>query len=157
MHRVKARCKEGYKMAKSKSKKKYNRVKMDGVRVAKIKNRYIFRKNTGYNENGYHHYLVYTDKYTGQNVAVETTHLYLKDKDRFEKLKNGQGIKMSLPGMETPSLITKTFYTTNSKGKGIDFAHRDVKVKRKISKSKSRRLFKFVNKTRKQKKPRVTR
>ena len=71
------------------------------------KNRYIFRKNTGYNRNGYHHYLVHTDKYARQNVAVETTHLYNKDLKRLAKLKIGKGIKMSLPGMETPSMVTK--------------------------------------------------
>ena len=59
----------------SHKKKKFKRVKMDGVRVAKIKNRYIFRKNTGFDKNGYHHYLIFTDKFTGQNVAVETSHL----------------------------------------------------------------------------------
>ena len=130
-------------MAKSKSKKKYNRVKLDGVRVAKIKNRYLFRKKTGYNRNGYHHYLVYTDKHTGKNVAVETTHLYKKDPVRFDQLHKGKGFKMSLPGMETPSLILKKQYVTDSKGKAIDFAHRDVKVKRKLSKSKTKRFFKF--------------
>ena len=138
-------------------KTKRNRVKIDGVRVAKIKNRYIFKKNTGVDENKYHHYLIYTDKYTGQNVAVQTTHLYEKDKEQFAKLRSGKGIKISLPGFDTPSLLLKKFHTTNSKGKGIDFAHRDVKVKSKISKSKAKRLFKFVNSTRKQKKPRVTR
>lgn len=129
--------------------KSHKRVKIDGVRVAKIKNRYLFKKNTGYNKNGYHHYLVYTDKYTGQNVAVETTHLYNKDKKRFTELRNGKGIKMSLPGMETPSMVVKKFHTTNSNGKGIDFAHRDVKIKSKITSSKTKRLFKFVNSARK--------
>lgn len=132
-------------------KTKRNRVKLNEVRVAKIKNRYIFKKKTGFDRNKYHHYLIYTDKYTGQNVAVQTTHLYNKDTKRFAELKCGKGIKMSLPGMETPSMVTKNFHTMNSNGKGIDFAHRDVKVKSKISKSKAKRLFKFVNSTRKQK------
>jgi len=130
---------------------KYNRTKIDGVRVAKIKNRYLFRRKTGYDRNGYHHYLIYTDKYTGQNVAVQTTHLYYKDNARFAQLKSGKGIKMSLPGMEAPSMVMKKFHTMNSSGKGIDFAHRDVKIKSKISKSKAKRLFNFVNKSRKQK------
>ena len=46
-------------------------------------------------------------------------------------------------------MVTKKFHTTNSRGKGIDFAHRDVKVKSKITKSKTKRFFKFVNTTRK--------
>lgn len=130
-------------MARKKTKKQYNRTKMDGVRVAKIKNRYIFKKKTGFDENKYHHYLIYTDKYTGKNVAVETTHLYKKDPVRFHQLRKGKGFKMSLPGMETPSLVLKKQYVTDSKGKAIDFAHRDVKVKRKLSKSKTRRFFKL--------------
>ena len=56
---------------------------------------------------------------------------------------------MSLPGMENPSMVTKKFHTTNSNGEGIDFAHRDVKVKSRITKSKTKRLFKFINSTRK--------
>ena len=129
-------------MYNSKTKKKYKRVKIDGVRVAKIKNRYIFRKNTGIDENKYHHYLIYTDKYTGKNVAVETTHLYKKDPVRYNQLRRGKGFKMSLPGMETPSLVLKKQYVTDSRGRAIDFAHRDVKVKKKLSRSKTKRFFK---------------
>ena len=127
----------------------HKRTKIDGVRVAKIKNRYLFKKNTGYDRNGYHHYLIYTDKYTGQNIAVETTHLYKKDQKRFQQLREGHGMKMSLPGMEAPSMVLKKFHTTNSNGKGIDFAHRDVKVKSKISNSKSKKLYGFVRRNRK--------
>lgn len=36
-------------------------------------------------------------------------------------------------------------YITDSKGKSINFSHRDVKIKKKLSKSKSKRLFSFVN------------
>lgn len=135
----------------SKPKKKYARVKMDGVHVAKIKNRYMFRKNTGYERSGFHHYLVFTDKLTGQNVAVETSHLYKKDPKRFQVLKEGRGMKLSLPGMETPSLIMKKFHTGNSEGQEIDFAHRDVKVKARLSNSKAKKLFEFIRRSRKQK------
>jgi hypothetical protein len=135
----------------SKPKKKYTRTKMDGVHVAKIKNRYIFRKNTGFDNNGYHHYLVFTDKFTGQNVAVETSHLYKKDPVRFQALYAGRGMKMTLPGMETPSLIMKKFHTGNAKGQEIDFAHRDVKVKARLSNSKAKKLFGFIRRNRKQK------
>ena len=132
-------------------KSKPKRTKMNGVHVAKIKNRYIFRNNKGADRNKFHHYLVYTDKYTGQNVAVQTTHLYRKDKERFEELRAGRGIKMSLPGMETPSLVIKKFHTTNANGKGIDFAHRDVRIRSRISDSKAKRLFWFVKSNRNKK------
>ena len=128
---------------------KPKRVKLDGVHVAKIKNRYIFRKETGYDRKSFHHYLVFTDKNTKENVAVETTHLYKKDPLRFKQLRSGNGMKLSLPGMETPSLVLKKFHTNNAKGKGIDFAHRDVNIKSKISRSKAKKLFDFIRKNRK--------
>ena len=129
----------------SKPKKKYTRAKMDGVHVAKIKNRYMFQKNTGYDRNGYHYYLIFTDKTSHRNVAVETTHLYEKDPARFRMLSRGDGIKMSLPGLDTPSLVLKKFYQENALSKPIDFAHRDVKVKKRVNSSIARRLFSFIN------------
>ena len=124
--------------------KKYPRVKIEGVRVAKIKNRYMFRNNKGADPNKFHYYLIYTDKYSGQNIAVQTTHLYQKDTNRFRALANGHGIKMQLPGFETPTMILKKFHTSNARGQAIDFAHRDVRVKSKVSRSKARRLYRYV-------------
>lgn len=53
--------------------------------------------------------------------------------------------------METPSMVLKKFHTTNSSGKGIDFAHRDVKIKSKLSRSKSAKLYSFVENERNKK------
>ena len=39
---------------------------------------------------------------------------------RFQALHAGRGMKMNLPGMETPSLVMKKFHTGNSKGQEID-------------------------------------
>lgn len=128
----------------SKPKKKYARVKMDGVHVAKIKNRYMFQKITNNSPNGHHYYLVYTDKDTGKNVAVRTTHLYNRDPVRFAQLRQGGGMKLSLPGLETPSMVLKKRTVTNATGKPIDFAHGDVKIKKRISRSKMRKLFRFL-------------
>lgn len=123
--------------------------KLEGVRVAKIRNRYIFKNNKGADRRGFHHYLIYHDKYSGKNVAVQTTHLYQKDQKRFKELSQGRGIKMSLPGFETPSMILKKAYVYNSKDKPLDFAHRDVHVKSKLSKSKARKVYQHVNRIKK--------
>ena len=131
--------------------KKYNRVKLDGVYTAKIRNNYIFRKDTGVNGKKFHHYLVYTNKYNGRNVAVETTHLYQKDPVRFKQLSQGRGIKMSLPGMDTPSLVMQKAYTTDNKGEPLDFANGNIIIKSKLSKSKTKRFFKYINSARNKK------
>ena len=119
------------------------RKKLEGVRVAKIRNRYIFKHNKGADRRGFHHYLIYYDKYTGKNVAVQTTHLYLKDKKRFLQLSQGRGIKMDLSGFETPSMVLKKAYVYDAKDRPLDFAHRDVHVKAKLSKSKARKVYKL--------------
>ena len=116
--------------------------KLEGVRVAKIRNRYIFKNNKGADRRGFHHYLIYHDKYSGKNVAVQTTHLYQKDQKRFKELSQGRGIKMSLPGFETPSMILKKAYVYNSKDKPLDFAHRDVHVK---SNCQNPRHVRYIN------------
>ena len=117
--------------------------KLEGVRVAKIRNRYMFKHNKGADRRGFHHYLIYHDKYTGKNVAVQTTHLYQKDRKRHWQLSKGYGVKMTLPGFETPSLVLKNKHITDANGKPLDFAHRDVYVKAKLSKSKARKVYKI--------------
>ena len=56
---------------------------------------------------------------------------------------------MSLPGFETPSMVMKKAYVYNAKDKPIDFAHRDVRVKAKLSKSKARKVYQHVNRMKK--------
>ena len=130
------------------------RTKINGVRVAKIKNRYIFKKfPKGTSPNGYHHYLIYTDKFTGENVAVQTSHLYNRDPKRFQELRQRKGMKLSLPGFEAPSIVYKRFHITDAKDKPLDFANGNVHVRAKLSPAKSKRVWSFVNKSRQKRKP----
>lgn len=130
-------------MAK-KQKRKYQKVKIEGVRVAKIKNRYMFANSSKVSPNGHHYYLVYTDKKTGRNFAVRTTHLYVKDPIRFQQLQKYNLMKMTLPGLETPSMVFKKKYAHNASGKPIDFAHRDVRIGAKLGSSRVKRLRNFL-------------
>ena len=118
---------------------------MKGVRVAKIRNVYIFKHRKGADPHGFHHYLIYHDKYSGENVAVQTSHLYLKDSSRFSQLRSGKGMKLQLPGFETPSMVMKKSYITDSKDKPLDFANRNVHVKARLSKSKARKVYRWMN------------
>ncbi|HBF14929.1 MAG TPA: hypothetical protein DDW30_04455 [Clostridiales bacterium] len=131
---------------------KQKKTELDGVHVAKIRNKYIYSKFGKSKPNGFHHYLVYTDKYTKKNVAIQTTHLYQKDYIRFKQLKSGAGIKVQLPGFETPSMVKKNFYTEDRNNKPIDFANRNVYVGKKLSGAKAKKIFSFVNRTRNEKK-----
>ena len=131
---------------------KQKKTELDGVHVAKIRNRYLFSKLGKSKANGFHHYLVYTDKYTKKNVAVETTHLYKKDPNRFRQLNAGGGMKIQLPGFETPSMVKKTFFIEDRSHKAIDFANGNVHIGKKLSKAKSKRIYGFINKTRKKSK-----
>lgn len=131
---------------------KRQKTELDGIHIAKIRNRYLFPKLGKTKPNGFHHYLVYTDKYTKKNVAVETTHLYKKDPDRFRQLNAGAGMKVSLPGFETPSMVKKKFFIEDRRHHPIDFANGDMHIGKKLSKAKSKRIFGFVNRTRKKSK-----
>lgn len=125
------------------------KVKIDGIHVAKIRNGYMFKHDKGADRRGFHHYLIYHDKYTGKNVAVPTTHLYQRDPVRFWQLSKGLGMKMNLPGFETPTMVRKKTLVTDANDKPLDFANGNVIVKSKLSKSKARRVYRYVNKMRK--------
>ena len=96
-------------------------------------------------------YIVYTDKYTGENVAIATSHLYIRDEKRFKQLRQSAGIVVDLPGFKTPSFIKNKSYVFNVKDQPIDFAHRDVHIKSQLPKSKAKKIFAFINKNRKNK------
>ncbi len=130
----------------------YKKSKIDGVRVAKIKNAYLHKNTSTEDKNSFHHYLVYTDKYTGKNVAVATSHLYEKDGKRFKQLRQGAGIVVGLPGFSTPSLVRKQIFISDVNNKEIDFANRNVHIKSQLSKSKAKKIYSFVNNFRAKKK-----
>ena len=49
---------------------------------------------TNKNDKGIHHYLVFYDRKKKRYNAVQLTHLYVKDKDRFKQVKKGLIIEM---------------------------------------------------------------
>lgn len=55
------------------------------MKLAKIKNKYMYK--TSPDDNGTHHYLVFYDRKTQRYNAVQLTHLYIKDKNRFELIR----------------------------------------------------------------------
>jgi len=95
------------------------------MKIAKIKNRYMFNSS---NPNGTHDYLVYKDKKSGENRAVELTHLYVPDRKRFSQVKNGFLKKMRFRHRETPSGVNNSYYCRDVNGKALDFRNKNVNL-----------------------------
>ena len=104
------------------------------MRLAKIKNKYLFKSS---NPNGNHTYAVYYDKKNKENRAVGLTHLYIKDNKRFAQVKKGM-IK-----------IENRYFNQNSKGGKINLNDKEnVKFvsNRYVGKKQSMRIINFATK-----------
>lgn len=112
------------------------------MKLAKIKNRYIFHSE---NPNGYHTYLVYYDKRDKKNYAITTTHLYKADPKRMGQVRDGKYKKVKLPGFELPSGVYHKPNKTTAWGSDIDIHSKDVHLKQTISKSKAKSILRFIN------------
>ncbi len=93
------------------------------MKIARIKNRYMFKSN---NPNGTHDYLVYKDKSTKEIRAIELTHLYKRDNYRFAQIKSGLLKKMRFSHRETPSGVNNGYLSVNANGNPIDLKHKDI-------------------------------
>lgn len=93
------------------------------MRLAKIRNDYMF---TSGNPSGEHTYAVYSEN--GEVRAIPTTHLYVPDKDRMDKLHKGLLRKVKFAGYETPSGVENRYYNANAQGGKIDLQDKRVQV-----------------------------
>lgn len=87
------------------------------MRLVKIRNKYLFNSDK---PNGTHTYAVYYDRKTKSYCAIGLTHLYEKDKKRFNQIKRGLLIKESFKEFETPTGVKNFFFSKNNKGGKID-------------------------------------
>ena len=114
------------------------------MRLAKIKNRYLYKSD---NPNGIHTYAVYYDAKTKTNNAVALTHLYVKDDKRFKQVKKGNIRVEKFKEFDVPSGVQNYYYSKTVDGKNIDLKNTDnVKFigSRFLSKSQSERIKKFA-------------
>lgn len=114
------------------------------MRLAKIKNRYLYKSD---NPNGIHIYAVYYDTKTKTNNAVALTHLYVKDDKRFKQVKKGNIRVEKFKEFDVPSGVQNYYYSKTVDGKNIDLKNTDnVKFigSRFLSKSQSERIKKFA-------------
>lgn len=104
--------------------KKYShmRKKVKIVRIARIKDSYIFDKNS----KGSHLYAVYYVRSSRSYRAVGLTHLYTPDPNRFNQVKKRILMKTKFPNFETPSGVDNKFYSKNINGGNIDLKSKDI-------------------------------
>ena len=87
------------------------------MRLAKIKNKYLFDSD---NPKGTHTYAVYYDKKNKETRAVALTHLYVKDDKRFKQVKKGNIKIEKFKEFDVPSGVQNYYYSRNKKGKKIN-------------------------------------
>ena len=95
------------------------------MKLAKIKNKYMFNSNKPEQE---HIYLLDYDKHTRSYKAIETTHLYELPKNKSSKLKKGFLKEILFRKLYLPSGVKNQFYTDTLQGNKITLATVDAKV-----------------------------
>ena len=114
------------------------------MKIAKIRNSYLFKSN---NPNGTHHYAVYYDRHNKRYNTVQLTHLYVKDKNRFQQVKRGNIAIEKFKEFDTPTGVKNSFYNKNSFGERIDLIDKKnvfYVSKRNLNKKQSDRIKNFA-------------
>ena len=116
------------------------------MRLAKIKNKYLFK---GDKPEGTHTYAVYYDKPSKRYRAVALTHLYVKDDKRFKQVKKGNIRIEKFKEFDVPSGVQNYYYETTTTRRKIDLSDKSNVIKtekRYLSKKQSERIKKFATK-----------
>ncbi len=102
--------------------------------------------NNSDNPNGTHTYGVYYDKPSKRYRAVGLTHLYTKDKKRFQQVSKGFIMPMKFKEFEVVSGVHNSFYDKNINGKPINLQDSNVTEisKRHLSKKQSDSIKAFA-------------
>ena len=77
------------------------------MRLVRIKNRYLFKGN---NPNGTHTYATYYDRQNKRYNAVQLTHLYVKDANRFRQVQRGNIMITKFKEFDVPSGVRNQYY-----------------------------------------------
>lgn len=108
---------------------------------------YLFKSS---NPNGVHTYATYYDRKNKRYNAIQLTHLYVKDANRFKQLSKGNIMITKFKKFDVPSGVRNQYYNKNVNGGKIDLNDKInvVKVgKRYLSKKQSSQIKNFANKT----------
>ena len=115
------------------------------MRLVKIRNKYMFESDKPY---GVHSYGVYYDRKNKRYNAVQLTHLYIKDEDRFKQVKKGNIMIAKFKEFDTPSGVRNYYFSTNINGGKINLKDKNVKFysNRYLPKKQSAKIKKFATK-----------
>lgn len=115
------------------------------MRLAKIKNKYMYKGDNG---DGYHHYLVFFNRKEKRYNAIQLTHLYLKDPKRFGQVKKRLLKIEKFKEFEVPSGVSWKIINSNVNGEKIDLKDKNVLQigRRYISTKQKNRIMRFINK-----------
>ena len=115
------------------------------MRLAKIKNRYLFKSN---NPNGVHTYATYYDRKNQRYNAIQLTHLYVKDSNRFKQVSKGNIMVTKFKEFDVPSGVRNQYYNKNVNGGKIDLKDKNVTyiAKQHLTKKQSDKIKLFANK-----------
>ena len=114
------------------------------MRLVKIKNRYLFKGN---NPNGTHTYATYYDRQNKRYNAVQLTHLYVKDANRFKQVQRGDIMITKFKEFDVPSGVRNQYYSKNVNGGKINLNDKsNVKLvsNRHLSKKQSDKIKLFA-------------
>lgn len=116
------------------------------MRLVKIKNRYMFKSS---NPNGVHTYATYYDRQNKRYNAIQLTHLYVKDANRFKQVSKGNIMVTKFKEFDVPSGVRNQYYNKNVNGGKINLNDKsNVKLvsKRHLNKKQSDKIKLFANK-----------
>ena len=115
------------------------------MRLVNIKNRYMFKGN---NPNGVHTYATYYDNKNKRYNAIQLTHLYVKDANRFKQVSKGNIMVTKFKEFDVPSGVRNQYYNKNINGGKIDLKNKNVTYisKRHLTKKQSDKIKLFANK-----------
>ena len=116
------------------------------MRLVKIKNSYLFKSNY---PNGTHTYATYYDRKNKRYNAIQLTHLYVKDTNRFKQVSKGNIMVTKFKEFDVPSGVRNQYYNKNVNGGKINLNDKsNVKLvsKRHLSKKQSDKIKLFANK-----------
>lgn len=116
------------------------------MRLVKIKNKYLFKSD---NPNGTHTYATYYDRKNKRYNAIQLTHLYVKDENRFKQVKRGNIMVAKFKEFDVPSGVRNQYYSKNINGGKIDLKDRDnvfIVSKRHLNKKQSDKIKSFAYK-----------
>ena len=115
------------------------------MRLVRIKNRYLFKGN---NPNGTHTYATYYDRQNKRYNAVQLTHLYVKDANRFRQVQRGNIMITKFKEFDVPSGVRNQYYNKNVNGGKIDLNDKNITYisKHHLTKKQSDKIKLFANK-----------